>query len=637
MQKKSIIYIIFISLLFHALPLHSQEGMARTIDSAMAISPYYMPVSYTHINPISFNFLTYMPVDTAIDRVHYYSPLNYVENIYQSLGMLTQAHQNMAYSFQRGLDFSYITLPYPLYFKQQSDLAFYDLKSSFSKIAYSFSFPKNTHGIDATYAQNVKDAIIMVNLSGYNNPGHFVQQGVAYFSMDATVHYQIPSKIYGFKVSYIFNRINAKENGGLADFKDTLDSHDYNYFLNDPPKKKLDSYTVNSSHDVSKIMSHDLLLQQYVKLKFKGKSRPIDLGNITHSFQYKHLGSTYFHPYIEEDLINSTIYPTDTIVDSLKYNSIINTLQWSTFTPFQKLDTSKYFFHLAGGIMHEYIDDKQNRYRDHLLSLFARTYIRLFSIMDIQGGISYSLIGYKSHDAAANAGISWAINRKKVHYLGFEASYYRISPDYIFSHYSGSSLQWDTTWQKQNILNLGFFWTRDRIKASVSYYMLHRYLIFGEDQMPFQIANSASVLQANIYTPFKIKNFGFSTNLWLQYSSNEYLPLPLFAGKASAYYIFRVFKRKLQIQVGLDMMYNTPYTANSYSTMLHQFYYQNKIKTGNFFYLDANVGLKIERISLFFRATNLLAGLIGNNYFTTPYYPMEERVFTVGINWRFYD
>ena len=113
--------------------------------------------------------------------------------------------------------------------------------------------------------------------------------------------------------------------------------------------------------------------------------------------------------------------------------------------------------------------------------------------------------------------------------------------------------------------------------------------------------------------------------------------MPLFAGKLSALYTTRIFKKRLRFQVGLDMFYNTLYYADGYNPLMRQFYTQQEIQAGNYLYLNAHLALRVKRISFFVRGGNLLAGLFNFHYMTTPGYPMQGRSLELGINWKFYD
>ena len=155
--------------------------------------------------------------------------------------------------------------------------------------------------------------------------------------------------------------------------------------------------------------------------------------------------------------------------------------------------------------------------------------------------------------------------------------------------------------------------------------------------MPFATDNYANILQLNLFFPIYVKGFGFEFNGWGQYSDNKYVPLPLFAGKSSIFYVVKLFQKKMQLQVGTDLAYNTRYEANGYFPVLHQFYFREGVQVGNYFYLDLFLNVKVQRLNFYFRLGHVLAGVMRNDYFTTPNYPMQGRSYAIGINWRFYD
>jgi hypothetical protein len=636
----------------------SDEKKTGTVDSVMAFSPFYMPVSYAFIQPCYFEPLSFVQVDTSMSGTAHYHEWLKMDKLYQNLGIYGQAHQSMGFIFYQNPGFQYLTLPFPLTFTRQQDVPFYDLQTYYTRVAYTFGISTGNQAenhFDATHAQKVKGITIGVNLHAYLNQGDFVNQKSGRFSGDAMLHYELPSKIYGLKISYIYNRLTFQENGGLADYKnDTLTPagvYDYHAFLKNV-SPQMQGYAVNTPTATSKITGNDILLQQYVNLHFKDDK--INLGTLTHSFQYKDFKVLYTDPSVDT-VLYANYHASDSTRDSLNFYYLTNTLQWSNFSPFEKISDKKYFIRVAAGITHEYLHDNVARepfsqrihrlnkdslfrFTNHTAILFARTFIRLFGCMDVRGGISYSIAGYTNANVQAEAALQWTINRQHKHFFGIEGHYYRLSPDYIYNYYQSNLFRWDTAFPTRDIMQLGAYWSIMDIKVAFNYFALHRFSRFNADLQPFVFDKTAHLLQLHFYTPFKYKSFGFNTNFYLQYSTSDQLSLPLFAGKATVYQAFHFFKRKLHLQIGVDAMYNTSYFADGYSPVLHQFYAQNTIKTGNYFYLDAHLCLRVSRLTFFFRASNLLAGLPNNNhYFTTLYYPMENRHFQIGINWRFYD
>ena len=167
--------------------------------------------------------------------------------------------------------------------------------------------------------------------------------------------------------------------------------------------------------------------------------------------------------------------------------------------------------------------------------------------------------------------------------------------------------------------------------------MLKNYVYLDETKTPTRLDAIANVIQLHLYAPFYLKGFGVKANLYLQYANRNVIQVPLFAGKLDFFYRFNIFKGKGRLQLGFNAAYNTGYYADAYYPLLRQFYHQTDVKTGNYFYLDTHVAIQVQRISLFFKVSHVLAGTMGKNYFTTPDYPMQDRCFALGVTWRFHD
>ena len=603
----------------------------HTIDSAMAISPDYMPVSVANLSGAFFMPLTYKPIDTTFFYTSEYDPLESSTNILQTLGTYSQAHKSMVFDYTRDVGFSMITLPYPLYFKTQNDLHFYDVKGSFTDITAAFGLTTEQR-IHVAHAQKIKRVEFNAELEGYNNLGRFLHQACNLFDLNAVVHYSTPKDIYGFIASYIINHAKYQENGGLSDPSSFIDRQ--TLFDSVVPMNPM-SFAVYLNNALSTINTHDAQLLQYVSLRTKGGRY---FGTLSHTFQFKHSKSIFFDYNLNNDFYQNQYYiDTDTTRDTLKYYNIVNTLQWSNFEPLDHQSEHNYFFRIAGGVRHEYVHAAMPFYIGNNYTLFARTNIRLFSVWDLFGNISYSFNNYNRGDAIANLAATFAISRKSQHFIGLSADFYRVSPDYFYSYYIGNNNLWYLTWPKENTMKLGAYWTMLGYKLDFNYFLLNNHFYLDEQLWPAMADRDIHVLQFNLLAPVRIKNFSMDLNMSLQHSTGSVVAVPLFAGKLRAAYHFRIFKKRLRIQIGTNLMYNTPYYADAYSPILHQFYHQEKGKVGNYLYWDLNLTLQVSRLSFFVRGANLLDGIIGYHYFTTPYYPMQGRNVALGIAWKFYD
>ena len=397
----------------------------RKIDSTMALSPDFMPVSYDYFSPHWIIPLEFKPVDTSMAKTHQYNPLHRNENITQNLGFLGQAHQFMNYDFHYDMGFSMITLPYPLYMKTQDQLKIYDVQTSYTDLAFTFGIA-NEYDFTASHAQKVKGITFAFNMYAFSNEGYYLNQTNRNINVDFMLHYEIPSKIYGFTVSYIFDRLKMGDNGGLVS-GDAFKAH---------IAEDLMGYKVKSAYGKSMIRTHEMAFQQYVNIITENKKY---FGSITHSLEFKQLYTSYF-----DEKFDSTFYQPhylispDTTFDTVKYYSIRNTVQWSNYKPYDTLPGKKYFLRVSGGLMHEYVNAESPEYKGNTFYLFARAQIRFFGVMDVFGRISYAFGGYNRNDAFAEAGLKWQIQKKYNHYLGLKLDYYHNSPDFIYQTYCGN-------------------------------------------------------------------------------------------------------------------------------------------------------------------------------------------------------
>ena len=640
MNCKPIIYILLLSVIslcgMTSFAQEQQEGRPK-IDSAMAISPDYMPTRHAPWPAIHFFPLRYNVIDTSLIHIAEYDPLWRIENLYQSLGINGQAHKSMIFDIQEPAGFSIITLPYPLYFKKMTDLKLYNVKPSFTDLYFTYTFLTG-FAFKATHAQHIRQVDFTVNIDAASDKGYFIHQEVNRLTLDATFRYETPKKNYGLLVAYIFNHAKLSENGGLEYSPDFTERNPRDSTIT----YDLTSFPVMFSNGQSRINTHALQITNYYNAKDK-KGRYF--GTISHTLDFNH-HSTHFSDYDLNNMfyLNRYFINTDTTNDSVHYYSIANTLQLSNFSPTDTIGDQSYFFRIAGGLRHEYVNARSPQIQDNSLCLFARTSIRLFKVWEIYGLFSYNLFKYTQNDALARAGFRFTINKKQQHFIGLEATFSRRSPDYIFSNYLGNNNFWDYEWKKQNFFKASVYWTLLNYKASFNFINAGRYLYLNNNFDPLnnnfdpvQLEKPFQVIQLMLYAPVRTKYFCLDAQLALQHATNDVIAVPLFAGKIGALYTTRIFKKRLHFQVGVDLFYNTKYYADGYNPLLHQFYAQQYIITGNYLYVNAHLALRVKRISFFLRGGNLIAGLLSFRYITTPGYPMQGRNFEVGVNWKFYD
>ncbi|MDP5170224.1 MAG: putative porin [Bacteroidia bacterium] len=165
----------------------------------------------------------------------------------------------------------------------------------------------------------------------------------------------------------------------------------------------------------------------------------------------------------------------------------------------------------------------------------------------------------------------------------------------------------------------------------------------------FQVTQGAEAitrlgLDANVRLRF-LRHFHFENNLQymprLTSSTDETIDLylrsvPELRGRSSIYFDHRDLKIAREFRLGLGMNWWTGYAGQTLEPISGEFFPTNynvlPFATG-----DAFFQLNIHGVFLYFRYFYLNENLLYNGYYSTPFYPMMERSYVLGINWTFYD
>lgn len=107
--------------------------------------------------------------------------------------------------------------------------------------------------------------------------------------------------------------------------------------------------------------------------------------------------------------------------------------------------------------------------------------------------------------------------------------------------------------------------------------------------------------------------------------------------------------RNIEVMAGLDIRYRSQYLADYYMATTQQFYLQpgnndqiaaalqHQFPLVAAVVVDPYFTMRVNRTLVFVKVSNVLQGVGGNGYFTTPFYPGMNRNFQFGIKWYFFD
>lgn len=237
-----------------------------------------------------------------------------------------------------------------------------------------------------------------------------------------------------------------------------------------------------------------------------------------------------------------------------------------------------------------------------------------------------------------------------------DAFFHRATPSFYYRNYHARHLWWendlDKTIHTRIMGTLSFPKTRTKLRVAVdeiknytyfsqSYDITEKGLRTGVMVTPMQESGGINLLTAQLEQNFRLGILNWENQFTYQHSSKEsVLPVPAFNAYTNLYIKFKVVK-VLNVDLGADMRYFTSYEAPDYSPYMGQYTVQgngeNNVKIGNYPIVNVYANVHIKHTRFFVMMSHINAGQGDKNYFFAPHYPMNERVFRIGVSWNFFN
>ena len=237
-----------------------------------------------------------------------------------------------------------------------------------------------------------------------------------------------------------------------------------------------------------------------------------------------------------------------------------------------------------------------------------------------------------------------------------DAFFHRETPSFYYRNYHARHLWWendlDKTIHTRIMGTLSFPKTRTKLRVAVdeiknytyfsqSYDITEKGLRTGVMVTPMQESGGINLLTAQLEQNFRLGILNWENLFTYQHSSKEsVLPVPAFNAYTNLYIKFKVVK-VLNVDLGADMRYFTSYEAPDYSPYMGQYTVQgngeNNVKIGNYPIVNVYANVHIKHTRFFVMMSHINAGQGDKNYFFAPHYPMNERVFRIGVSWNFFN
>ena len=217
-------------------------------------------------------------------------------------------------------------------------------------------------------------------------------------------------------------------------------------------------------------------------------------------------------------------------------------------------------------------------------------------------------------------------------------------PSFYMRHYHSNHYYWDNENMDKEFrtrvegeLNISRWKTN--LRAGVE--NIKNYTYFNQNAMPAQESGNIQVLSATLKQDFRLGILHLDNEVTWQKSSNEtVLPLPQLSLYHNLYLLAKIAKKVLTVQLGADVRYFTKYNAPAYTPAIQQFHLQaadDQVEIGGYPIVNVYANLHLKRTRIFVMMYHVNAGMGKGNYFLVPHYPINPRLFKIGISWNFYD
>jgi hypothetical protein len=549
-------------------------------------------------------------------------------------------------------------------------MRFFNTTRPYSELNYALG-SRSEQIIEILHTQNIRpNWNFMFNYRLINAPGFFKNQKANHNNYSFTSWYQSVNRRYNNYVVLIGNKIQASENGGIQDTANFLDSPIYKDRFNIPTKIGGDSpygtdffsTKIGTGNKQSEFTA--LLRQQYDlgrKDSLVTDSTVIPLFYPRLRFEHTLSYSTYKYVFADipyqsnsgytyypdsayyKDNYNYPISSKDSVYFRDRWQEIINDF---SIYQFPDANNQQQFIKLGAAIQNlkgEFASGSSNFYNVYGHAEYRnRTRNQKW---DIEANGKLYFTGLNSGDFEARASLQRFV-AKKIGYLQLGFENVNRTPSFVFDPRSSFYLDAPQDFKKENITHLSasLIQPAARLRLSGHYYLVTNYAYVADYDKMKQADGLFNVLEISLLKSFRLaKNFNWHTEIYFQQTiGNAPVNVPTIFTRNRIAYEGNLGFKNLDLALGLEFRYHTPYHADGYSPAISQFYVQDSVKINDKVpEIAAYVHFRIKGIKIFFRAENLntartLDGFgFTNNNLAAPGYPYPGLLIRFGIYWSF--
>jgi hypothetical protein len=207
---------------------------------------------------------------------------------------------------------------------------------------------------------------------------------------------------------------------------------------------------------------------------------------------------------------------------------------------------------------------------------------------------------------------------------------------FMFQQFRSAAFNWGNDFRKisntyvngQLILPIKLF----KVKASIRSENIINPVYF-ENNTSQQLNGGVAILRVATQLNYTSNHFGSSTNAVYSASSNQnVIPLPVFSVSQNVYSQFKIFSKKLLIQMGLKTQWFSSFNAYIYNPVLRQWSIHNQ-RFDAYPVVNPYLNAKVKSFNFGLEFFHSQMQLMGNDYYSSPGYAIMPRVLRINLRW----
>ena len=517
-----------------------------------------------------------------------------------------------------------------------NDIKYFQVPTPLTEMVFKTVMKQGQH-TDVFFTTNSSENFnFSIAFKGLRSLGNYqnILSGSKFFRF--TTKYNSSNERYNFKMHFVSQGFENKENGGLND------ESILNFESEDPLFNERSKLSVKFE-DATNYFSSKRYFLDHQFLLTKKKNSVNNKFSLGHKFEYETLSSSYVQN-VASSFYGDITPGLNNVDDKAEIKTTLNEfytdLSSNFFGKIKVIYTNYNYSYKSNSLSNEQVGFNQN---ENAISFKLNK--NLFN-HSLKATVTKNLFG----DRLGNL-INLNISSNAENNLKYNLGLNIISkhPGFYYELYKSgySDINWENDIKQTQIKNIFLDLQSNLIgNLNLDFRLIDNYTYFSliseeKTLIPAVNQNSSTVdyLKIKWNKEFKFGKFALDNSLVYQNVAQDgnFLNVPEFLSRNTIYYSNTVLKGALFFQTGLSVKYFSKYYSNEYNPLISSFHIQNDKKIGGFPMIDIFVNAKIRQTRLFLKAEHFNSTFSGNNFYSSPSYPYRDFVIRFGLVWNFFN